>query len=98
MIRLLQRLRGGSGHHHEPRRGLSQARPDLTGGIYAYASAGFGDYIGFNSAWGYWVSACFSNVSFAILFFGPIGAIIVNVAVMAVVCPYLKISGVHPLV
>lgn len=33
--------------------GLSQARPDLTGGIYAYAAAGFGDYIGFNSAWGY---------------------------------------------
>ena len=35
--------------------GLSQARPDLTGGIYAYAAAGFGDYVGFNSAWGYWV-------------------------------------------
>lgn len=30
--------------------GLSQARPDLTGGIYAYAAAGFGEYVGFNSA------------------------------------------------
>ena len=30
--------------------GLSQARPDLTGGIYAYAAAGFGDFVGFSSA------------------------------------------------
>lgn len=53
--------------------GLSQARPDLTGGIYAYAAAGFGDYVGFNSAWGYWISACLSNVSFALLLFSALG-------------------------
>ena len=53
--------------------GLSQIRPDLTGGIYAYAAAGFGDYVGFNSAWGYWISACLSNVSFAILLFSALG-------------------------
>lgn len=53
--------------------GLSQARPDLTGGIYAYAAAGFGDFVGFNSAWGYWVSACLSSVSFAILLFSALG-------------------------
>ena len=53
--------------------GLSQARPDLTGGIYAYAAAGFGDFVGFNSAWGYWISACLSNVSFAILLFSALG-------------------------
>lgn len=53
--------------------GLSQARPDLTGGIYAYAAAGFGGFVGFNSAWGYWISACLSNVSFAILLFSALG-------------------------
>lgn len=53
--------------------GLSQARPELTGGIYAYAAAGFGDYVGFNSAWGYWISACLSNVSFLIMLFGSLG-------------------------
>ncbi|MEG1840267.1 MAG: amino acid permease, partial [Raoultibacter sp.] len=53
--------------------GLSQLRPDLTGGIYAYASAGFGDFVGFNSAWGYWISACLSNVSFAIMLFSAMG-------------------------
>lgn len=53
--------------------GLSQARPDLTGGIYAYAAAGFGDFVGFLSAWGYWISACLSNVSFALLLFSALG-------------------------
>ncbi len=53
--------------------GLSQARPDLTGGIYAYAAAGFGKFVGFNSAWGYRISACLSNVSFAILLFSALG-------------------------
>lgn len=53
--------------------GLSQSRPDLTGGIYSYAAAGFGGYVGFNSAWGYWISACLSNVSFAILLFSALG-------------------------
>ena len=30
---------------------------DLNNGIYAYARAISGDYVGFNAAWGYWVSA-----------------------------------------
>lgn len=49
--------------------GLNQVKPNLTGGIYSYASAGFGDYMGFNSAWGYWLSSLLSNVSFATLLF-----------------------------
>lgn len=47
---------------------LSYERGDITGGIYYYAKDGFGDYIGFNSAWGYWLSNVIGNVSFAILF------------------------------
>ena len=31
-------------------------KPDVDGGVYGYARAGFGNYIGFTSAWGYWVS------------------------------------------
>lgn len=53
--------------------GLNMSRPDLTGGIYSYAKEGFGDYIGFNSAWGYWISALLSNVSYATLLFASIG-------------------------
>jgi len=37
---------------------LATRKPDLDAGIFAYAKAGFGDYVGFNSAWGFWASAC----------------------------------------
>ncbi|MFS0784574.1 basic amino acid/polyamine antiporter [Bacillus sp. 1P06AnD] len=43
---------------------LAETRPDLKGGIYSYARAGFGDFMGFLSTWGYWVSGWFGNVAF----------------------------------
>ncbi|WP_297518557.1 basic amino acid/polyamine antiporter [uncultured Clostridium sp.] len=46
---------------------LSNEKPELSGGIYAYAKEGFGNYIGFNSAWGYWISQTLGNVSYAVL-------------------------------
>jgi arginine:ornithine antiporter/lysine permease len=46
---------------------LSDRKPELSSGIYAYAKEGFGQYIGFNSAWGYWISAAVGNVAFAIM-------------------------------
>ncbi len=30
---------------------LANRKPDIDGGVYAYAKAGFGDYMGFSSAW-----------------------------------------------
>lgn len=61
---------------------LSDERADIVGGIYYYAKDGFGSYIGFNSAWGYWLSNLIGNVSFAILlvnaltnFFPQIGGV-----------------------
>ena len=53
--------------------GLNKVRPDLTNGVYSYAGEGFGEYIGFTSAWGYWVSALLCNVSYLTLLFGAIG-------------------------
>lgn len=47
---------------------LSNDKPELSGGIYSYAKEGFGSYIGFNSAWGYWISQTLGNVSYAVLF------------------------------
>lgn len=52
---------------------LSLIKPELTSGIYSYAKEGFGEYVGFNSAWGYWVSAILSQVSFATLLFAALG-------------------------
>jgi len=53
--------------------GLNRVRPDLTNGVYSYAREGFGEFVGFNSAWGYWLSALLSNVSYMTLLFGAIG-------------------------
>ena len=51
---------------------LSVRKPALESGPYAYARAGFGDFVGFNSAWGYWLSAWLGNVSYAVLIFGTL--------------------------
>lgn len=51
---------------------LSARCPELEGGVYSYARAGFGDFIGFQSAWGYWFSAWIGNVSYAVLLFSAI--------------------------
>ncbi|MEU4087634.1 basic amino acid/polyamine antiporter [Streptomyces aureus] len=54
---------------------LAIARPDLDAGVYAYAKAGFGEYLGFFSAFGYWASACVGNVTYWVLIMSTIGAI-----------------------
>lgn len=46
---------------------LSNMRPDLNAGIYQYAQLGFGNYIGFNMAWGYWLCTAFANVAYAVM-------------------------------
>lgn len=53
--------------------GLNKIRPDLTNGVYSYAKEGFGEFVGFTSAWGYWMSALICNVSYITLLFGALG-------------------------
>ncbi len=36
---------------------LAQRKPELDSGVFAYAQAGFGNYLGFVSALGFWVAA-----------------------------------------
>lgn len=52
---------------------LAHRKPKLDSGVYAYAQAGFGNYMGFNSAWGYWLSAWLGNVSYYVLIFSTLG-------------------------
>ncbi|MBU6950142.1 arginine-ornithine antiporter [Hahella sp. HN01] len=52
---------------------LSRRKPELDAGVYAYAKAGFGAYMGFNSAWGYWICAWIGNVSYFVLLFSSLG-------------------------
>ena len=46
---------------------LAVETPDVTNGIYKYAKEGFGDFSGFHSAWGYWLSNVISNASYPVL-------------------------------
>lgn len=48
---------------------LAGRKPELKSGVYAYARDGFGDYMGFNSAWGYWSVGWLGNISYLALFF-----------------------------
>lgn len=48
---------------------LAAKKPELKSGIYAYARDGFGDFMGFNSAWGYWSLGWLGNIGFIALFF-----------------------------
>jgi arginine:ornithine antiporter / lysine permease len=54
---------------------LAVRKPNLDSGVYAYAKAGFGEYPGFFSAFGYWASACVGNVTYWVLIMSTIGAI-----------------------
>jgi arginine:ornithine antiporter / lysine permease len=54
---------------------LAVRKPALDAGVYAYAKAGFGEYLGFFSAFGYWASACVGNVTYWVLIMSTIGAI-----------------------
>jgi arginine:ornithine antiporter/lysine permease len=54
---------------------LAVRRPTLDSGVYAYAKAGFGEYVGFFSAFGYWASACVGNVTYWILIMSTLGAV-----------------------
>src|SRR5829696_4997018 len=54
---------------------LAVRKPNLDAGVYAYAKAGFGEYLGFFSAFGYWASACAGNVTYWVLIMSTVGAI-----------------------
>jgi len=53
---------------------LAERKPDLDAGVFVYAKAGFGDYPGFLSAFGYWIGSCIGNVSYWVLIKSTLGA------------------------
>ena len=54
---------------------LAVRKPHLDAGVFAYAKAGFGEYLGFFSAFGYWASACVGNAFYWILIGSTLGAV-----------------------
>ena len=52
---------------------LAEKKPDIDAGVFAYAKAGFGDYVGFVSAFGYWLGSCLGNVFYWVLISTTLG-------------------------
>ncbi|MDO5623540.1 MAG: arginine-ornithine antiporter [Pseudomonadota bacterium] len=52
---------------------LTLRQPQLDSGIYAYARAALGPFVGFGSAWGYWFMAVLGNVGYYVLVFSTLG-------------------------
>jgi arginine:ornithine antiporter/lysine permease len=52
---------------------LAVRKPELDSGVYIYAKAGFGDYLGFAAAFGYWMGCCFADAACLILIKATLG-------------------------
>ncbi|WP_018182312.1 basic amino acid/polyamine antiporter [Kaistia granuli] len=78
---------------------LSRRKPDLDAGVFAYAKAGFGNYLGFASALGYWTVCCLGNVSYFVLIKSTLGALVPTFGegntVTAILSSSLILWGVH---
>ncbi len=53
---------------------LAARKPELDSGVFAYAQAGFGNYMGFASALGFWAGSCVGNVFYFVLIKTTLGA------------------------
>ncbi|WP_308367358.1 MULTISPECIES: basic amino acid/polyamine antiporter [unclassified Microbulbifer] len=53
---------------------LAIRKPELDSGIFAYAQEGFGNYIGFMAAFGFWAGSCLGNTTYFILIKSTLGA------------------------
>jgi arginine:ornithine antiporter/lysine permease len=55
---------------------LGQRKPGLDAGIFAYAQAGFGNYVGFVAAFGFWAGTCVGNTTYFVLINSTLGRFI----------------------
>ena len=55
---------------------LAIRKPDLDAGIFAYAKAGFGNYLGFAAAFGFWAGTCLGNTTYFILIGSTVGKLL----------------------
>ncbi len=81
---------------------LATRKPDLNAGPYAYAKAGFGDFVGFNAAWGYWLSAFLGNVAYAVAIFSALSYFVPAFGggnnILSIVCASAFLWAIHILV
>jgi APA family basic amino acid/polyamine antiporter len=63
-----------------------------SGGPYVYSKAGFGDFIGFLVAWGYWIACWVSNGAIAIAIIGAVSFFVPELATNSVLSASLGLA------
>ncbi|MCF8003298.1 MAG: basic amino acid/polyamine antiporter [Chromatiaceae bacterium] len=53
---------------------LAVRKPEIDAGIFAYAKEGFGHYLGFAAAFGFWIGTCLGNTTYFVLIKSTLGA------------------------
>ncbi|SEG55791.1 basic amino acid/polyamine antiporter [Paenibacillus sp. UNC499MF] len=80
---------------------LANRLPSLDNGIVRYAETGFGRFVGFISAWGYWLANMITIVASSVLLFGALDYFIPvfdgGNNVLAIVCASLLVWLLHSL-
>ena len=81
---------------------LSRRKPELDAGIYAYAKAGFGNYLGYLAAFGYWMACCLACLACVMLIKATLGQFIPafgdGSTALAIASASAMLWGVHALV
>ncbi len=75
---------------------LGRAYPK-TGGPYVYSRRAFGDFIGFQQAWGYWIAAWAGNAAIAVAFVSYLGEYWPTVRTDGMVAALVAIAAVWTL-
>ncbi len=81
---------------------LSRRKPEIDTGIFGYAEAGFGHYLGFVAAFGYWIACCLADVACLVLIKATLGQFFPifgdGATAAAIVCASIIVWLVHLLV
>jgi APA family basic amino acid/polyamine antiporter len=72
---------------------LGRAYP-RTGGPYHYARRAFGDFVGFQTAWAYWIAAWVGNAAIAVAFAGYLGVFWDDVATTSWLAALVAVGAV----
>jgi arginine:ornithine antiporter/lysine permease len=79
---------------------LAEKKPEIDSGVFAYAKEGFGNYMGFLSAFGYWLGSCLGNVFYWVLIGSTLGRFFPDIfgdgsTVIAIVVSLIGIWSFH---
>lgn len=79
---------------------LAEKKPEIDSGVFAYAKEGFGNYMGFLSAFGYWLGSCLGNVFYWVLIGSTLGRFFPGVfgdgsTVIAIIVSLIGIWAFH---